>query len=202
MDDLRAQWTEKAVGANDPVEEDTINRLALVQHFMDGSHNTPLFMGSIVALMPNKFRVRYLKFINEQAAGVSGGSFSNGALNVMNMSLEEFDDDELGSLASNVISLSAGVYRFNFTVFGYGVGAFQIALTSLDWSKVFIGSSGYSVPASNISGFSFGSGRFTIVVDTDFHLLGVCSLGNLIDGQGLPVSLAVERYSFIEFYKE
>lgn len=38
MIDLRAQWTEEAVGANDPEKADVINRLVLVEHNIDGTH--------------------------------------------------------------------------------------------------------------------------------------------------------------------
>ena len=41
MNDLRAQWTEEAVGANDPEKADVINRLTLVEHNIDGTHKIP-----------------------------------------------------------------------------------------------------------------------------------------------------------------
>ena len=46
MIDLRAQWTEEAIGANDPQKADVVNRLTLVEHNIDGSHKAdPSFWG-------------------------------------------------------------------------------------------------------------------------------------------------------------
>lgn len=38
MADLRIQFTEQMVGANHPTREDTLNRLSLVEHNIDGTH--------------------------------------------------------------------------------------------------------------------------------------------------------------------
>lgn len=40
MADQRIQYTEKMVGAGHPLLEDTLNRLVLVEHNADGTHNT------------------------------------------------------------------------------------------------------------------------------------------------------------------
>ena len=132
---------------------------------------TPLQTAQAIAKLvaPAKFESALLHIREEYAAGTNGGT---GLVNVWNTrTLNTLRTNEIGaSLASNVITLSAGTYFSEGSAPAYNSGSHQIRLWNITDNLTALNGSSESNSSSNVQTRSFLSGRFTIASAKQFRL--------------------------------
>lgn len=149
-----------------------------------------------------------LLFRQQELTTVNGGDFNAGSWQVVPINTEVVDTGNNGSIAGNVITLSAGSYRYSYGVVGYEVGGFQARLYQTSAPAAVVPNSysctGYAPvnPVSNQSVVT-GVGRFTIAGSETFQLEAISLITKAASGFGLAVGVGVgEVYSWISLEKE
>lgn len=142
----------------------------------------------------------YILLEDQKPSGTVGGGFTAGAWRTRELQ-EQIDEGEHCSIASDIITLDAGTYRFQGSAPSYKGGLHQCRLRNIDDSLYYIGTSERSDTSVTTQTRSFVSGEFTIADSTTFKLEHQCSTTRATDGLGYPCSFGVEVYSRLEFWK-
>jgi hypothetical protein len=92
-------------------------------------------------------------FEEQQASGVNGGSFTNGAWRTRALNTEVFDPDSIASVAASQITVATtGTYRIRGWAGAYSVEGHQVRLQNITTTtEIAYGSPVYSLGSSNIS---------------------------------------------------
>ncbi len=143
----------------------------------------------------------YLLYENHQTSGTDGGTFNSGGWQTVPLTSEIFDTGSHGSLASSIITLDAGAYRFTGWVTGYAVLGLQSRLYNVDTTTVIcVGQCVTGAAATSI--VSQFAGRFTIAVPTQVRIEAQCSSSQATSGFGKALSFGTECYASIELLFE
>lgn len=152
---------------------------------------------------PTTVAEAYIYLREEQASGTHGGTFTSGAWQKRTLNTEVNDAGGHASIASSVITLAAGTYRFRARAPAYAVAAHQVRLANTSDSTYFYGSSCLAPVGASHQGDSVVSGRFTIASSKNFELQHRCGTTSSTYGFGNAGSFGgVEVYAEIEFWKE
>jgi len=149
-----------------------------------------------------------LLFQHQLGVGVNSGTFTAGAWQIVPLTNKVVDTHNIGSIASNAITLTAGTYRYTYGVMVGDVGRVRARLVNISQGIVLIPDS-YSI---SMTGFSSGannnlivpgSGRFTLTGDHAIALQAQCEVTATIGfGRAANIGGAVEIYSWIQLVKE
>ena len=105
------------------------------------------------------------QYTNEQANGTDGGTATSGSWQTYPLNTEDYDASVNASIASNVITLPAGTYRFHAAATFYQCGWAQLRVRQTDGTATTHGSSGLVFARNTSAGDQiqavFG-GRFTL----------------------------------------
>lgn len=138
---------------------------------------------------------------NQQAAGVNGGTFNNGAWQTVPLNTEVIDVGGIGAVAANIVTLIAGTYRFRGRVIANAVDGFQSRLYNVDTAAVI--AYGECVECNPSSKVSETIGRFTVAIATQVRLEAQCATSVAASGFGLANAFGgTQVYSSLEFWKE
>lgn len=148
----------------------------------------------------------YLKFTERQASGVSAGTFTQDAWQTRNLTDEDADTHNLGSLAANVITLAAGTYKVWACSMAYRVDSHISRLYNTDDAELLVqGSTQFGQDAAlagEVQTTSTIKGQFTIAASKDIELQHYCKTTKTVSGFGVNAAFGVENiYAQIEFYR-
>lgn len=149
----------------------------------------------------------YIMLQEQQATGVAGGTFTNGAWRTRAINTEVTDTGNHCTLSGNQFTLAAGTYRLGYTFgFGYAVGGHRIRLLNVTDGTTLL-SGGNTV--ANQDTFSVATsatmnGRFTIGASKVLELQHQCGLTKTVNGFGLAHAFTgtPELYAQVELFKE
>lgn len=144
----------------------------------------------------------YVKFSETQAKNTDGGNAVTG-VNLRTINTEDSDTGALASVAANLITLAAGVYKVNAMCIGRNVGTHQAFLVRNSDNVVLLTGSSISMAGSAVNTPSLICGIITLVGATVLRIDHYFS-GNATNGFGLAANLhpdaaGKEVYSTIEF---
>ena len=145
----------------------------------------------------------YLHYREEQAQNTAGGTFTSGAWRTRVLNTEVSDTGALGTLASNQITLAAGVYRIFVRAPAYAVGRNQLRLQNItDASTVLVGESSFaqdSAPITQVHAMLVGV--FTVAAAKVLEIQHWCAVTRATDGFGLEANLSTEVFTTVELMR-
>jgi len=146
----------------------------------------------------------YIHIREEQASGVDGGGFTQGAWQTRVLNVEVSDTGGDAALAANQITLEAGTYRCLISCPALMVHAHKARLQNItDASTLLVGSSEYADSAGIVGNRTFIVGRFTLAAQKVLEIQHRCVLTRAVNGWGLGCNFGVvEVYTEVEFWKE
>ncbi len=190
MADQRIQYTEEEVGAGHPTKADTLNRLGLVEHGNDGTHNTGIH--------------RALAFVwDEKADNTDAPTFTTGAWRTRELNTKN-DPEGIVSLASNQMTLEPGEYAIEASAPVWKVAGHQVRLYNITAAALIAqGSSSIQNTTVEATTRSFVQARFTLTVQSVIELQHYCQTTT---GSGMGISTAsitvgVEVYAQVKITK-
>lgn len=142
----------------------------------------------------------YVYVRHDPASGIALGNVVTGAWQVRSLTTEVTDSDNLESLASNQIVLSAGTYRAKGFAVGYATGRFKCRLRNVtDSTTLLVGSNDFS---SDDCTHSHMVGNFTVGASKTLQVESWSEAGHGTFGFGVPASSGeVEIYVSLELWK-
>ena len=124
-------------------------------------------------------------FTEEQPSATAGGTFSSGSYVKRALNTTRINEITGCSIASSVITLTAGTYLFTAQAGASSVNAHQARLQDTTNSTSYYGTSAYS-PTDNTDSDSFVSAKLTIAGSTNFELQSICETTRASTGFGQP----------------
>jgi hypothetical protein len=142
------------------------------------------------------------QFQEQQAAGVAGGAFNNGAWRTRALNVPVIVEVSGAQLAANQMSLPSGVYVVEARAAGYSCGSHKARLRDItNGLDLLIGTAEASAVGSATS-WSIINGRFSLASLTLVELQHQCSATRAGDGFGPAAGFAViEVYSEVRLWK-
>lgn len=146
----------------------------------------------------------YILLRDEKGATTEGGSNTGGSYQTRTLNTEVTDTGGHCTLSSNQFTLTAGTYHIRARVPGYRCGRHQARLRNVtDSTTVIQGTPAYSENATNVQGWCFIEGRFTIAASKALEIqhyttTSVTSQGWGLYGDGTNTSV----YTVVELEKE
>lgn len=145
----------------------------------------------------------YIYIRDEQSSGTHGGTFTSGSWVKRTLNTEVNDAGGHATLASSVITLAAGTYRFRARAPAWSVHSHQVRLANTSDSTYIYGSSCLASAGASHQGDSVVVGRFTIATSKNFELQHRCGMTANTYGLGNACGFGnTEVYAEIEFWKE
>jgi hypothetical protein len=142
----------------------------------------------------------HLHVRDEKTSGTDGGTFTSGAWQTRTLNTVVTNRITGASLASNTVTLPAGLYLCQGSAPAFDVGKHKLRLWNVDSSaEIMLGSSDV-VPASGYNR-NIIQGEFTLSVETDIRLEQRCQNTKTTNGFGVNASLGTEIYADISFWK-
>lgn len=145
----------------------------------------------------------------KQVTNTNGGAFNAGARRTVPLNTELVDTGNNGSIAANQVTLAAGTYRYRFGVVGNEVDYFVGSIYNVTAGALIVdsyGSSAFSDQGGTAgAAISFGSGRFTIAVQSVIELSGDCQTSQASNGFGVAGGFTPSgnyTFSWLELEKE
>ncbi len=150
----------------------------------------------------DNFLTGLLHVRDEKAQNTAGGTATSGSWQTRDLNTVKTNEIVGASLAANQITLPAGTYDVEWSAPGHRIDLHQTRLYDTTGTAVIIiGSTENSDVNSEVSNRSFGSGRFTIAVQSVIELQHQNSLTQATMGFGLPCNFTTEVYSEIRIQK-
>lgn len=150
---------------------------------------------------PPKIR-DYIKLSDVKAQNTPGGTFNTGAWQTRTLNTEDFDTGNRCTLASNQITLEAGIYECRIRAPAHGVNGYQARLYNVtDTSLILLGTSEGSYATAKANTHSDIVGRFTIPAGKALEVQCKCETSLSPDGFGAEANMASEVYTIAEFWK-
>jgi len=144
----------------------------------------------------------YIKIVDQKTLGTEGGTFTTGADRTRDLNTIVNNEGTSASLAANVITLTAGTYRFFISCPALRVEFHQAKLVNTTDTIEFLGSSERSENTERNITRSFVCGKFTIAASKDFEVRHACAITEATSGFGEAGNLNAEIYTIAEFFKE
>ncbi len=145
----------------------------------------------------------YLKYYHKTASGVSAGTFTSGSWQTRPLTDEVQDTHNLGSLASNVITLAAGTYKVWASCQGYRVDVHKSRLYNVTDAAVEIyGSTQFGqdvATAGEVQSDSVIIGVIVLAAQKDLRLEHRCSTTKTSSGMGVGGGFDDNIFAQIEF---
>ena len=140
---------------------------------------------------------------DEKTSGTNGGTFTSGAWRTRDLNTIVSDAGSHASLATNQITLDAGVYEYEIEAPAFRCNSHQARLYNItDAAVVSVGSVAYADSgADGSSNLAKVSGRFTIAASKAFEVQHQCSTTAADTGFGQPASFGTEVYTVARFWK-
>lgn len=144
----------------------------------------------------------YVCIEERQTAGTGGGTFTSGAWRTRTLNTEVSDVNNLATLSSNRVTLTAGTYHIQAYAVAAGVDGHQIRLLNYtDTLALLTGSSEYATAGSTVTTGSVMSGIITVAASKELELQHRCITTAATTGFGRPVILDIEIYARLECFK-
>jgi hypothetical protein len=145
----------------------------------------------------------YVYIRDEKAQGVEGGAFTNGAWRTRTLNTKVYDVDNIATLSSNQVTLTAGTYHFVGRFPASGVGRVQARLQNVtDATTIALGSQGAYTLAGTSGAIIHACARFTISGGKalELQMRSEATQGNGW-AQGVAGNWGTEIYAEVEFWK-
>lgn len=145
----------------------------------------------------------YIRIVDEKASGTDGGTFTQDAWQKRGNLTESDDDGGHASIASDVITLAAGTYRYEIRCTAYDVLRHQARFRNTsDGATVHVGTSEYCNTTGNVQSHSEIGGEFTIASAKNFEIQHYCTSTKAGNGYGLNSANGENSlYVLAEFFK-
>jgi hypothetical protein len=144
----------------------------------------------------------YVKVSEVQTAGTGGGTFTQDDWRTRVLNTEDSDTDNLCSLSSNQITLSAGTYICKISAPAYRVAQHKIRLRNVTGSTdLLVGTSEMTSIGHTIQTRSFISGKFTIAAAQALEIQHYCTVTYSDFGFGVFLGILDEVYTIAEFWR-
>ncbi len=140
----------------------------------------------------------YLVVRDEKTQGTDGGTFTSGAWQTRELNTEATDIGDIGSLASNQITLEKGTYVCTITCPASQVGRHQARLQNITDSETTLLGMSAKEAAGEVS-VSVIQGIFTILSAKTFEVQHRCETTRATDGFGIAGNFATEIYTVAIF---
>jgi hypothetical protein len=143
--------------------------------------------------LPNTTR-QLIQVREEQVSGTNGGTFTNGAWRTRTLNTTLVNDISGASLASNQITLPAGVYEARGRAPAREVGTHRLKFVNVtDTADLVLGGSGGATGTDN--DWAEVEGRFVLVGTKAVELQHICGTTKATNGFGQGTSLATEVFA-------
>ncbi len=146
----------------------------------------------------------YARITDEKTDGSDGGTFTSGGWRVRVLNTIHTDNGSIVAVASNQITLDAGVYRVRASAPAQQVAAHQTRWRDVTNSNTISYGTVEQAPVGTaVQTRSFVESEFTVADDgTLFELQHICGTTKSGSGEGLSGSFSVaEIYSIVELWK-
>jgi hypothetical protein len=145
----------------------------------------------------------YGKWSDVKASGVAGGTFTNNAWRKRDLNFEDSDDSNLGTLASDQLTLEAGTYVCSARANGHEVDRHALRLFDTTGAAVLINGMSADCSGSNVTTTASLSDKFTIGVQSVLEVQHYSRTSQATTGFGNPVTIAgrFEVYTTIELWR-
>lgn len=154
------------------------------------------------AAAPTGLYSDYIHIREEQASGVDGGAFNNGAwrTRVLNVELQDTGGD--AALAANQITLQAGTYRCLISCPAHYVDSHKARLQNItDGVTILIGTSEFAYQFTQT--IAVVRGRFILAAAKVLEVQHRCQTTVAVTGLGVASTFGViEVYTEVELWKE
>jgi hypothetical protein len=153
------------------------------------------------------YEIGYILARDIQVAGTSGGDFTQGAWRTRVLNTLVADNMGIASLASNQLTLPAGIYYVTARCPGRRVDSHQCRLYDITGSTVLLtGTPAFSdstdaTPASPGQTDAWLEGQITLTVESVIELQHQCITTRAVDGFGFACSFDLEVYSELELWQ-
>lgn len=153
----------------------------------------------MVTMIPNQMVV----VVDEKTANTAGGTFTQDVWQTRELNTLRVNDDSIGSLASNQITLPAGTYECWISAPAFNVNRHMIRLQDItDVSTIIPGTSELATDAVDITPRSFIHHKFTLSVSSALEVQHRCQLTQAANGFGVESNVGVvETYTVAVFRK-
>lgn len=139
----------------------------------------------------------YLLYQERQVTSTDAGSATSGSWAARALNTEVEDTGDIGSVASNQVTLPAGTYLVKAMATANQIGVHALRLYNVTDSAVVV--VGMACPEG---ANAYLVGKFTIAASKTFELQHRCSTTKADDGLGVATGFAShEMYSFLELVK-
>lgn len=140
---------------------------------------------------------------DEKTSGTNGGTFTSGAWRTRDLNTIVSDAGSHASLATNQITLEAGVYEYEIEATAFRCNSHQARLYNItDAAVVSVGSVAYADSgADGSSNSSKVFGRMVITASKAFEVQHRCATTAANTGFGQPASFGTEVYTVARFWK-
>jgi hypothetical protein len=151
-------------------------------------------------------RGQYLLYVDSKGTGVDGGTFTSLGWRTRDITNEVVDESGAASLASNRITLPAGVYYCRVSCPGFGVTSHKARLYELSATIAQVtGTPEYAT--TNVQTRSEIIGKFTITSgnvtagQNIFEVQHYCEFTKATDGFGKSMAVFANIYTIAEFWR-
>lgn len=147
--------------------------------------------------------VPYVNIQDVKANSTGGGSFSAGAWRTRDLNTIVADTAGIAVLASNQITLPAGLYRCAIQVPGYGVNDHVARLQNISTASTIVEGTGGRSSGSSSYEASWIRYYFRLANTSVLEVQHQCETNNLTDGFGRASNFTTdfEHYTVAEFWK-
>jgi len=143
----------------------------------------------------------YVLARDDKLQNVDGGSFTSGALRTRDLTTLT-DADGLATLASNQLTLAAGLWRCHITCPAYKVNSHQALLYNVTAASIAVlGTSMRSVSTVNSTGVSIIAGVFTSNGTDLYEVQHECLTTSNTNGFGFASDLRAEVFTVAQFFR-
>lgn len=144
----------------------------------------------------------FVQIQDQKASNTAGGTATSGAWRTRDLNTEVYDGDSLASVASNQISLAAGIYLVWASAPGYQCYQHQVRLYNISGSAVLLlGSNARSSSTDDTQTLSVVRGRISLSGTTTLELQHRVSTTKATYGFGVPTAWGTEVYASISFVR-
>lgn len=146
----------------------------------------------------------YVCVRDEKAQNTAGGTFTSGAWQTRTLNTEHADTANIAAVATNQVTLAAGVYRVHATAPAYTCGRHQLRLQDVTNAATLVtGQSNYTGgAATDKQSIAQLAGRFTLTAQTAVELQHRCATTSATSGFGVEANFGTEVYAVVEFWRE
>ena len=151
--------------------------------------------------------VSYALICDQKSSGTSGGTFSNGAWRTRDLNTEIADPDGIVSISSNQFTIGAGSYLIKWRAPATRVGRHKAALYDVTGTAyIDYGDTRWGETYDGEPDPSVGMARVTPTGSNVYEIRHHCATGYATYGFGFEggadTGSVVEKYTFVEIYKE